>query len=151
MTAPWPRAIAYAVVVTMASLAVQAVVCSLMLLLSGEPVRSVADLVLLPTPVFSLCAIVVLTVARMALSALPRWRTAAVDTALYMLVLLLVSIGYAAYGGGLAEAVDFGFVMLTMGMLTLQLPAALAVSALAQPRLVAAPGSAELLRQPQLR
>jgi len=133
MTTPWYRAVAYAATVTLGAMAAQATV--FLLLLSGNPAGDMADLLITPVLAFPFFSIVVLTVTRMVLPALPRWRTATIDTTLYTLVLLFVTIGFTA-PDGLADAVDFGFVMLTVGLLSLQLPAALAASALAQPRLL---------------
>ncbi|MGW1205097.1 hypothetical protein [Streptomyces cyaneofuscatus] len=141
MTTPWYRAVAYAATVTLGSMAVQATVFLLLLVLSGNPAGDMADLLITPVLAFPFFSIVVLTVTRMVLPALPRWRTAAIDTTLYALVLLFVTIGFTA-SDGLADAVDFGFVMLTVGLLSLQLPAALAASALAQPRLLPVAGTA---------
>ncbi|MDX3377623.1 hypothetical protein PV390_24785 [Streptomyces sp. ME02-6991-2A] len=140
MITPWYRAATYAATVTLASMAVQATVFLLLLLLSGNPAGDIADLLITPVLVFPFFSIAVLTATRLVLPALPRWRTAAIDTTLYTLVLLFVTIGFTA-SEGLADAVDFGFVMLTVGLLTLQLPAALAASALAQPRLLPVVGA----------
>ncbi|MFJ8843532.1 hypothetical protein ACIRFF_11570 [Streptomyces cyaneofuscatus] len=142
MITPWYRAVAYAATVTLGSIAVQATVFLLLLVLFGNPAGDMADLLITPVLAFPLFSIAVLTAARLSLPALPRWRTAAIDTTLYTLVLLFVTIGFTA-SDGLADAVDFGFVMLTVGLLTLQLPAALAASALAQPWLVPVAGAAD--------
>ncbi|MET9535340.1 hypothetical protein ABZY02_33080 [Streptomyces sp. NPDC006649] len=132
MITPWRRAVAYAVTVTLASLAVQAVVGFLMLIVAGH---TIADFYGLDALVFPLCAILALTAARLWLPALSQWRTAVLDATVYTVVLLVVSVA-TSVGDGFGEAVDFGFIMLILGLFTLQIPAALATCALSYGRLV---------------
>jgi hypothetical protein len=73
---------------------------------------------------------------RLLSSAAPRWRTAALDTSAYAVVLLAVSIVRAAVAADEAP-VEAGFVTLIIALFTLQLPACLALSALLSKRLLA--------------
>ncbi|MCX4549888.1 hypothetical protein OG204_17275 [Streptomyces sp. NBC_01387] len=135
MITPWRRAVAYAATVTLASLAVQAVVGFLMLIASGHTFGDLADFYGADALLFALCAVIVLSVARLWLPALSQWRTAVLDATVYTVVLLVVSVA-TSLGDGFGEAVDYGFITLTLGLFTLQIPAALAACALSYGRLV---------------
>ncbi|WP_328535212.1 hypothetical protein [Streptomyces sp. NBC_00344] len=126
---------AYAVTVTLASLAVQAVVGFLVLIVSEHTAAGLADFYGSDTLLFVFCAVIALSAARLWLPALSQWRTAVLDATVYTVVLLVVSVATSA-GNGFGEAVDFGFIRLTLGLFTLQIPAALAACALAYGRLV---------------
>ncbi|MGW8377961.1 hypothetical protein [Streptomyces sp. ODS28] len=69
-----------------------------------------------------------LTVVRRTAPALPWWRTGVVDSVLYSLVLLAVSMGEAVVDGD-EVPVDSGFVQMIFGLFTLQIPAALLLCA----------------------
>ncbi|MDN3028879.1 hypothetical protein [Streptomyces sp. S.PB5] len=129
MNTSWRRAVSYAVIVTLVSLAVGEAVNFL-----WDPELPTRDWVFgaLLAPdrlVFPVVVILVLTEARLLLPPTrSRWTTAGVDTGLYALVLLLVSAAEAVAYGDVAPA-DSAFVTLLFALFTLQLPAVFALSA----------------------
>jgi hypothetical protein len=134
---PWYRAVSYAAIVTLASWALGEVTYVLWALPADVDVGTWARAAF-PFPdelVFPVSAIVVLTGVRMLLPALSRSRTVAVDASLYALVMLVTSTVQAAVYGDEAP-VDTGVVTLFFGLYSLQIPAALALSAWAYGRLV---------------
>ncbi|MFI7236257.1 hypothetical protein [Streptomyces cyaneofuscatus] len=72
MITPRYRAVAYAATVTLRSMAVQATLFLLLLMLSGDPAGDMADLLITPLLAFPFFSIVVLTVTRISLPAQPR-------------------------------------------------------------------------------
>lgn len=135
MITPWRRAASYAAIVTLASWAVAEVTDFLWALPAGVGAWARTAFPFPDALVFPLSAIVVLTGVRMALPALSRSRTVAVDASAYSLVMLVTATAQAAVYGD-ESPLDIGVVTLVLGLYSLQIPAALALSAWAYGRLV---------------
>jgi hypothetical protein len=134
MTTTWRSALSYAAVVVLVSVLVGEVVNFLW---SFEPPTRdwVFGALLAPEHVaFPVVAVVVLTEARLVLPAMSRWSAAGIDTALYAVVLLLVSAAEAV-AHDVAPA-DSAFVMLIFALFSLQIPAVYALSVWRYGRLV---------------
>lgn len=139
MITPWRGAVGYAVIVTLASWLVGAVV-ALPVLYGGDVGDWGADTFLnVWRPVFLAGAVVVLAVARRVSAPLPWWRATLVDGGLYAAVLVAVDIASAAAGGD-GDPVSGGFAQLLFACFTLQLPAALGLVAWRAQRLMVVVG-----------
>ncbi|MEV5527018.1 hypothetical protein [Streptomyces prunicolor] len=78
--------------------------------------------------VFLVCGTAALTLARLLLAPLPRWRVVVVDGSVYLLALLLCA-GLSAWATGDEAPADAAFVVAIYALFTLQLPAAWALGA----------------------
>ncbi|RDG35606.1 hypothetical protein [Streptomyces corynorhini] len=84
--------------------------------------------------VFVVTAVLALTLVRRMSAALPNWRVALIDGAVYLGVLLLCS-GISAWAAGDEGPVDAAFFMAILALFTFQLPAAWLLSAWRSPHL----------------
>ena len=135
MLTPWNRAAGYAALVTLPSWLWGALVVNVGggFSLSGIGSEMIAGGGLL----FPATAVVVLTVVRKALPALSRWRTVTIDVSVYAFLVLVCAVVSGTWGdGGLAEAVDWAFVMMTVALFDLQFVMAMGLSAWGYDRLV---------------
>lgn len=140
MFTPWRSATAYAAVITAGSFAVGTVITVGYSLAAGSWEDWENSLLFTRYHAIFLAAVfTVLAVARRVCAPLPRWRAAVVDSGLYTLVMLVVSvITSIAEGVGVGEAVDWAFVEMTFALLTLQIPTAYVLSWWASERLTLA-------------
>lgn len=145
MLTPWSRAAGYAALVTLPSWLWGVLVVNLGgdFSLSGIGPEMIEAGGLFFPP----AAVVVLTVVRKTLPALSRWRTATIDVSVYAFLVLVCAVVSGTWGGGgLAEAVDWAFVMMTVALLDLQFVMAMGLSAWGYDRLVPTAPSGRVVR-----
>jgi hypothetical protein len=145
MLTPWSRAAQYAALVTLPSWLWGALVVQVGggFSLADLGIGMIAGGGLLFPPL----AVAVLTVVRKALPALSRWRTATIDVSVYAFLVLVCAVLGGVWGGsGLAESVDWAFVMMTVALLDLQFVMAMGLSAWGYDRLVPTAPSGRVIR-----
>ncbi|MEI5524774.1 hypothetical protein WB401_14655 [Streptomyces brasiliscabiei] len=138
MITPWRRAVEYAVTVTLPSWLWGVAVLNAVALGGDTSAADIGpDMISGGGALFPLLAVLVLTVVRKTLPALSRWRTATIDVSVYAVLYLLSLVATTmGNGSGPAEAVDWSFAMMTVGLLDLQFLMALGLCAWRYDRLV---------------
>ncbi|UXY30824.1 hypothetical protein [Streptomyces sp. HUAS TT20] len=94
--------------------------------------------------IFPVICIAVLTAARMLRRTDPRWKTAVIDSILYLTTFIAcIAASAVMRGDAAADAIDGAFFIATLAMFTLQLPAAWALIAWCSGHLETSPAQAE--------
>ncbi|UUU32488.1 hypothetical protein JIX56_22715 [Streptomyces sp. CA-210063] len=138
MITPWRRAVEYAAMVTLPSWLWAVVVMNVVAAGVNMSVWDFGlEMIVGGGLFFPPVAVLVLTVVRKVLPALSRWRTATIDISVYAVLYLLSLVATAVLAGeGLADAVDWAFLLMIAALLNLQFVMALGLCAWRYDRLI---------------